>query len=84
MLLRIVLKLEYGVECIYDSVNVIAARWIDCDDETHLKEFKTKCEANLALDSGDCLTYIAPTRVNLNLTQERWPKIIFRATREHG
>jgi peptide chain release factor 3 len=26
--------------------------------------------------------YLAPTRVNLELTIERWPKISFRATRE--
>ena len=28
--------------------------------------------------------YIAPTRVNLQLTQERWPEIEFLATREHA
>jgi peptide chain release factor 3 len=26
--------------------------------------------------------YLAPSRVNLELTIERWPKIQFRATRE--
>ena len=29
------------------------------------------------------LTYIAPTMVNLNLTQERYPDVVFRKTREH-
>jgi len=29
------------------------------------------------------LVYIAPTRVNLNLTEERWPELQFVATREH-
>ena len=29
------------------------------------------------------LAYLAPTRVNLNLTQERWPEVRFFATREH-
>ena len=38
---------------------------------------------NLALDGADNLTYIAPTRVNLDLTIERWPEIEFRSTREH-
>ncbi|MCR3853653.1 hypothetical protein K3001_29475, partial [Pseudomonas aeruginosa] len=28
-------------------------------------------------------TYLAPTRVNLSLMEERWPDIRFRATREH-
>ena len=35
------------------------------------------------MDGGGHLAYLAPTRVNLNLTMERWPEIRFRATREH-
>jgi peptide chain release factor 3 len=27
--------------------------------------------------------YLAPTRINLQLTIERWPDIGFRETREH-
>ena len=29
------------------------------------------------------MTYLAPTRVNLALMEERWPDVKFRATREH-
>jgi peptide chain release factor 3 len=28
--------------------------------------------------------YLVPSRVNLQLTLERWPDIIFRETREHA
>ena len=45
--------------------------------------FKKKASENLALDAGHSLTYLAPTRVNLQLTIERWPDIQFHATREH-
>ncbi len=38
---------------------------------------------HLALDGVGDLAYIAPTRINLELTMERWPDIEFRATREH-
>ncbi len=77
------LKDEYNVECIYEDVNVNTARWIICDDEKILQEFRRKNEANLALDSGGKLAYLAPTKVNLNLTIERWPDINFIAAREH-
>ncbi len=77
------LKHEYNVECSFEAVNVQAARWVICDDEQMLAEFKKKAAENLALDSSDSLTYIAPTRVNLQLIQERWPEIEFHATREH-
>jgi peptide chain release factor 3 len=77
------LKDEYKVEAVYEPVNVTTARWCDCDDSKKLEEFKRKCTENLALDGGGHLTYLAPSRVNLSLTQERHPDVVFRATREH-
>ncbi|MDH5601464.1 MAG: peptide chain release factor 3, partial [Gammaproteobacteria bacterium] len=77
------LKEEYGVECGFEAVNVNTARWIECGDEKMLNDFKKKAADNLALDAGGSLTYLAPTRVNLDLTIERWPEVDFRATREH-
>jgi peptide chain release factor 3 len=77
------LRDEYKVDCVYESVSVYTARWIECDDPRKLEEFRAKAYDNLAMDGGGHLTYLAPTRVNLNLTVERWPDIRFRATREH-
>jgi peptide chain release factor 3 len=77
------LKDEYKVEAIYEPVSVHTARWVDCDDEKMLADFKKKAADNLAFDGGGHLTYLAPTRVNLQLMEERWPDIRFRATREH-
>ncbi len=77
------LKSEYNVEAIYESVNVATARWVESTDVKKFEEFKRKNEVQLALDGGDNLTYIAPTMVNLNLTQERYPDVVFRKTREH-
>ena len=77
------LRSEYGVECAFEAVNVATARWVSCDDAKRFAEFKRKAEDNLAMDHQGELVYIAPTRVNLQLTQERWPELRFSATREH-
>ena len=77
------LKDEYKVEAIYEPVNVYTARWIEADDPRKLEEFRKKAEDNLSEDGGGYLTYLAPTRVNLALMEERWPDIRFRETREH-
>ncbi len=74
---------EYKVDCQFETINVATARWVVCDDEKMLAEFERKAYDNLALDHGNSLVYIAPTRVNLNLTEERWPDIQFIKTREH-
>ena len=77
------LKEEYGVDCNYENIPVSTARWIDADDERTLDLFKNKNIQNLALDSADRLTYLAPSLVKLNLTIERWPDIIFKSTCEN-
>ena len=78
------LKDEYNVDCAFETVAVITARWIRCDDEKKLAEFREKAAPNLAVDAAGELVYLSPTRVNLQLTQERWPGIEFAATREHA
>lgn len=77
------LENEYGVDCVFENVQVATARWVECDDSKELDRFREKAFENLAVDQAGELVYIAPTQVNLNLTTERWPEILFRATREH-
>lgn len=77
------LKTEYNVECSYEAIPIQTARWVGCHDQKMLADFQKKAYANLALDGGDNLTYLAPSMVNLNLTTERWPDVEFFATREH-
>ena len=78
------LKSEYGVDCLFENVSVATARWVSCTDAKRFEEFRNKCADNLALDHHGELVYIAPTRVNLQLTQERWPAVKFSATRDHA
>lgn len=77
------LKNEYGVECVYEPVNTVAARWITCNDKKILEEFQQINGHHLALDSGENLAYLAPSRVNLEITIEQWKDIQFHDTREH-
>lgn len=74
---------EYKVKALYEPVNVYTARWVDSEDPRKLEEFRNKAREHLSVDGGGHLTYLAPTRVNLSLMQERYPEIRFRATREH-
>ncbi len=74
---------EYGVQCVFEPVNVAVARWVRIQDDKRLAEFRDKAHDNLALDHAGELVYLAPTRVNLGLTEERWPEIAFLKTREN-
>jgi peptide chain release factor 3 len=77
------LQNEYGVDCSFEPAQVATARWIECADPAVLERIRGRLSDHLALDGGNNLAYLAPTRVNLDLTIERWPECVFHATREH-
>ena len=78
------LKHEYSVDASFKAIQISTARWTRCDDPKKLNTFRDKNMSNLAIDSAGELVYLAPTRVNLQLAQERSPGIKFLATREHA
>ncbi|MEP7245994.1 MAG: peptide chain release factor 3, partial [Gammaproteobacteria bacterium] len=75
---------EYSVNCVFDNISVFTARWVTGDDERKLEEFRNKAYENLAVDHAGALVYLAPSRVNLALTLERWPDLRFSETREYA
>jgi peptide chain release factor 3 len=74
---------EYAVQCVFDTVAVHAARWVTAADPRKLEEFRSRAYDQLALDHSNGLVFLATSRVNLQLTAERWPDIRFHGTREH-
>ncbi|TXT24734.1 MAG: peptide chain release factor 3 [Gallionellaceae bacterium] len=75
---------EYGVDAVFEGTNVTSARWVTCDDRKMLADFERALSHNVAYDAAGNMAYLAPNNVNLKLTQERWPKVVFHTTREHA
>ena len=75
---------EYGVDAVFEGAAVNTARWVSCDDAKMLGDFQNALSHNIAIDAAGNLAYLAPNSVNLRLTQERWPKVVFHTTREHA
>jgi peptide chain release factor 3 len=78
------LRTEYGVDASFERAGIAAARWITFDDPTQLKEFERAYPARLARDVDGNLVYLVDSRHTLAVTIERWPKVHFHETREHG
>jgi peptide chain release factor 3 len=78
------LKDEYSVDCVFEAVNIYAARWVHSDDAKAMEELESKLALNLARDASGAWVYLASSRVNLQLTEERHPKVRFLATKEHA
>jgi len=78
------LKSEYGVDAVFERAGIHTARWVTCPDAAHLNEFAKANQGRMAKDVDGNYAYLADNSVNLRLAQERWPKVQFHATREHG
>ena len=76
------LQTEYNVDCKFEPINVHTARWLYAENSKELEKFKDKANNGLAIDHADELVYMASSRVNLQMMEEKWPQIEFRSTRE--
>ncbi|MEO7580798.1 MAG: peptide chain release factor 3, partial [Massilia sp.] len=75
---------EYGVDAVFEGTSISSARWVSGDDKRVLADFEAALGHNVAYDAAGNLAYLATSNVNLRLTEERWPKLTFHATREHA
>ncbi len=78
------LATEYKVDAIYDTANISTARWLTFPDENMRRNFEREQAASLGADVDDNPVFLATNKYNLQVTMERWPKVGFHATREHG
>ncbi|MHB0991256.1 MAG: peptide chain release factor 3 [Burkholderiales bacterium] len=75
------LEFEYGVDVVFEGCEFATARWLR-GPEADLRQLVDKYGFNVALDGANQYVYLAPNRVNLSMTQERFPEIRFLETRE--
>ncbi len=75
---------EYKVDAIYDDAGIATARWLTYPDELTRRNFERDRAASLATDVDDNPVYLATNKFNLQAAMERWPKVGFHTTREHG
>ncbi|MGZ9005654.1 MAG: peptide chain release factor 3, partial [Burkholderiales bacterium] len=78
------LATEYKVDALYEPANIATARWLVYPDETVRRNFEREQAAQLASDVDGNPVFLASNKYNLQVTIERWPKVGFHATREHG
>jgi peptide chain release factor 3 len=78
------LAAEYKVDALYDPAPVSTARWLTFPDDATRRNFEREQSAALATDVDGNPVFLATNKYNLQVTTERWPKVGFHTTREHG
>jgi peptide chain release factor 3 len=75
---------EYKVDALYEPASISTARWLTFPDEATRRNFEREQAAAMATDVDDNPVFLATNKYNLQVTMERWPKVGFHTTREHG
>jgi peptide chain release factor 3 len=78
------LKDEYKVDAIFEAADIYTARWLTFPDQPTRRDFEREQAVRLGKDVDGNPVYLASSRYNLDVTREKWPKVGFHATREHG
>jgi peptide chain release factor 3 len=78
------LATEYNVDAIYETASISTARWLTFPDDATRRNFEREQAGALATDVDGNPVFLATNKYNLQVTIERWPKVGFHATREHG
>ncbi|NMG44750.1 peptide chain release factor 3 [Aromatoleum toluvorans] len=78
------LKDEYKVDAIFESADIHTARWLTFPDDVTRRNFEREQAMRIGKDVDGNPVYLASSRYNLEVTMEKWPKVGFHATREHG
>ena len=79
------LEHEYGARCTYENLNVHKACWIEPKDKNNdeFKEFIRVKQRYLARDKQEQLVFLADSVFTLQMTQQKYPSIIFHLTSEY-
>lgn len=78
------LQTEYKVDAIFEPADIHTARWLTFPDDVTRRNFEREQQHRMAKDVDGNLVYLASTRYNLDVTREKWTKVGFHASREHG
>lgn len=78
------LEHEYGASCTYENLNVHKACWVEVKQggEEDFAGFKQTKAKFLAKDKQGQLVFLADSAFSLQMTQSKYPGVIFHATSE--
>ena len=78
------LQQEYNVPVTFEQAPSELARWITADDPVELEKFVAANRGDIAKDRDGALVYLAESAWAMRYKAEKFPKVVFSATRERG
>ncbi|MCM8593881.1 peptide chain release factor 3 [Accumulibacter sp.] len=78
------LQTEYKVDAVFEAAEIHTARWLTFPDDATRRGFEREQLQRMARDVDGNPVFLASTRYNLEVTQEKWSRVGFHDAREHG
>lgn len=78
------LKAEYGVEVRLMPSRYTCARWVTSKNASDLRRFHDANIGRMVTDAADTLAFLATSRYDLEIMQNKWESIEFHPMREHA
>lgn len=76
------LEQEYQISCQYGACPFVIAHWIEAEKASDRERFLAHHQNQIAIDSQNDWVFLAQSKVQLSLVQERFPEIILSSKRE--
>ncbi len=76
------LEHEYGAKCRFESIQMHKACWIECEDTSELKEFKSRKHQKMATDKRGRDVFMADSAFILQMAQDEFKNVKFHFTSE--
>ncbi|MBV8549435.1 MAG: peptide chain release factor 3 [Alphaproteobacteria bacterium] len=78
------IEAEYGLPARFESAGIEAARWVESDDQNHIKKMIDGNRSSFAEDHDGALVFLARNAWHLNRTMEENPDVRFLKSREQA
>ncbi|MBL8835521.1 MAG: peptide chain release factor 3 [Alphaproteobacteria bacterium] len=75
---------EYKIRVGFETAPYETARWVSCADPKRFKEFLEANRGAMSEDRDNAPVFLARNAWELNWVKEKWPDIVFSATRERN
>lgn len=78
------IRTEYNIPVHFEQAALHTARWVSSNNEIQMKKFMDETKANIAFDHDEDPVFLARNAWHLDDIKEKFPDLIFSATKEQG
>ena len=77
------IRTEFDLSVYFETAGLYLARWVEADEQMHMKEFIDSNKTAIADDHDGAPVYLARNAWHLERGEEDWPNVRFLKTKDY-